>query len=187
MPRLATRIVLLCAVVAAFAAALATYVLLLPREYATIRKADQISLYEGLPHQTYEPEKLAEELKTKPTVQLYGFPFYRDPLELKVGDAEKLKGLIGDWSSYAPHAGEKKCGGFHPDFAIQWWSSSGEAYACLICFGCHEVKIYSPRGEQYGDVPRDSERRFKALLRPYQKNRPPFPPDPPDPPNRDRY
>src|SRR4051794_23739711 len=38
----------------------------------------KITLYEGLPHPFYEAAKLAEERK-RPTIELGGFPFYRDP------------------------------------------------------------------------------------------------------------
>ena len=64
-------------------------------------------------------------MKTKPTIQLSGFKFYREPLGLKDEDVRTLRGLLGNSSTYRSYSGEKKCGGFHPDYAVEW-SSNGE-------------------------------------------------------------
>jgi hypothetical protein len=41
---------------------------------ATIKGANRLILYEGLPHQFFEKAQLAEEKQTKETVSLPGFP-----------------------------------------------------------------------------------------------------------------
>jgi hypothetical protein len=142
-------------------------------EAATLKQADRLVLYEGLPHQMYEPESLAAERKAKPTVTLHGFRFYREALELKPGDSERLKALVGDPHSFSAYSGEKKCGGFHPDYAVEW-SAGGQTYQALICFGCFEAKIYGPHGGTTYDVGDAVQKRFKDLLTPYRKNRPEF-------------
>jgi hypothetical protein len=146
-----------------------------PPETRTLQSADRLVLYEGLPHPMYEPGALAAERKSKATVTLHGFPFYREPLELKSGDGERLKALLGDSRSFSPYSGEKKCGGFHPDYAVEW-SAGGQVYQALICFGCFEAKIYGPGGGTTYDVGRDRQERFRELLEPYRRNRPPFHP-----------
>ena len=132
---------------------------------------EKITLYEGLPHQMYESGKLAEE-KTKPTVEKGGFPFYRDPLALKDADAKALGTILANPDTFEPFGGEKKCGGFHPDYALVA-SSKGEEFTYLICFGCGEVTVYgSGRSETRYDLGRDARTRLEELLKPYQKNRP---------------
>lgn len=138
----------------------------------TIREAGALTLYEGLPHQAYEAEVLAAEKEAKPTIDLKGFPFYRQTLELKPGDEEKLRAVLGDARSYKPHAGEKKCGGFHPDYAIGW-SVESEQFMCLVCFGCSEFKLYWPAGEGYYDMTGEVKEQLKDVLASYQQNRPP--------------
>jgi hypothetical protein len=71
-----------------------------PPVYDTVRQADRLTVYEGLPHPMYEEEAFQEELKTRKTMQLSGFPFYREPLDLKDQDVQTLRGLLGDESTY---------------------------------------------------------------------------------------
>ncbi len=143
-----------------------------PTESSTIRQADRLTLHEGLPHQMYESAALATEKKSKPTVNLHGFSFYRESLELKAGDDEELKALLGDPRTFEPFAGEKRCGGFHPDYAVEW-SVGGKVHTVLICFGCGEVKLYGPTGETRYDIQQDVRKRLENVLKPYRKNRPP--------------
>ena len=149
-----------------------------PQSYDTVRQADRLTFYEGLPHPMYEEETFREELKTKQTVQLSGFPFYREPLAIKDEDVKTLRGLLGDRSTYQSYTGEKKCGGFHPDYAVEW-STEGKVYRCLICFGCSEARFDGPNGESVlydlrleGHF-RDQRMRGLDLLKAYRNNRPP--------------
>ena len=66
-----------------------------PPETTTLKQADRLVLYEGLPHPMYEPEALEAEKKAKPTVTLHEFPFYREPLELKADDGRASQGPPG--------------------------------------------------------------------------------------------
>ncbi len=132
---------------------------------------DRITLYEGLPHQGYQPKKLAEEMK-KPTIEKGGFPFYRDPLALKDADAKALGAILANRDTFQPFGGEKKCGGFHPDYALVVLSK-GEEVTYLICFGCGEVTVYgSGRSETRYDLSLDARTRLGEILKPYWKNRP---------------
>jgi len=141
-----------------------------PREELTIRQAEMPTLYEGLPHPFHEAALLAAE-KAKPTIDLHGFPFYRQSLALKSGDGEKLKAILEDADSYDPFLGEKKCGGFHPDFAVGW-VVGGKQQVCLICFGCTEFKLYGPNGETRYDIASPVVDELKRMLASYRRNRP---------------
>ncbi len=138
---------------------------------AGVGKADKVVLYEGLPHQSIEKELLNEELKTKKTVQHHGFPFYSEQMQLKEGDAKKLTDLFTDSDSFRPFRGEKKCGGFHPDYCVEWQAGK-EVYRCLVCFGCGEVKVFGPKAELYCDMTHKSCEKFKEVLQSYRKHRP---------------
>jgi len=138
---------------------------------ATIVNADRVSLHEGLPHPFDESTVFEKEKKSKQTVELDGHSFYHKALDLKEEDAGKLRKLLADSSSFEPFSGEKKCGGFHPDYGVEW-SLGGEVHRCLICFGCREASVTGPAGTTRYDIQRDAFDRLKAMLTPYRKNRP---------------
>lgn len=134
-----------------------------------IANADAVTLYEGLPHQFYDEEALKKDAQEKQTVHHHGFPFYAETLSLSQGDAAKLKHLASDTDSYTVATGTKKCGGFHPDYCVEW-KGGGEIYRMLICFGCGEVKFYGPGVELYCDSAH-VRGGLAEVLRAYQKNR----------------
>ncbi len=142
-------------------------------ETTTLKQSARLVLYEGLPHQMYEHQALEAEKKAKSTVTLHEFPFYRETLELKPDDGERLKDLLGDPASFELYSGEKRCGGFHPDYAIEW-SARGQMYQALVCLGCWEIKIYGPKGETLYDIRNDARNQLKPLLDSLHNSRPPF-------------
>ena len=144
-----------------------------PPASASISQAKRITLYEGLPHQMYEPKALLAERNAKSTVQFNGFPFYEETLDLKAVDTEELKAMLSSPRSFEPYSGEKKCGGFHPDYAIEW-SVGGKTYRCLVCFGCEEARIHGPGDVIEYDIEHATFKRLNQLLTPYRKNRPAF-------------
>lgn len=139
--------------------------------FAALRTADQFLLYEGLPHQGYERTLLEEERRSKATVTLQGFPFYRNPLEVSTKDQEALTALLGDEGSYRQWPGEKLCDGFHPDYLAEW-RVGGLAYQVLICLGCEEIKAFGPGRNVRCDIRRDKVGDLATMLRRYRTNRP---------------
>jgi len=138
-----------------------------------VRKAKIVTLYEGLPHQAWEAEQLKTEQASKKTVPLHGFPFYEELLVLKDEDAKKLKDLFCAEDSFCamkPNT-HKQCGGFHPDYCIEW--KDGEVtYRVQVCFGCHEVRCYAPTVNLYCDFGPKAYESCKHILSTYRKNRP---------------
>ncbi len=65
----------------------------------------------------------------------------------------------------------KPCGGFHSDWCVGW-SAGGGKYVCLVCFNCHEVKVFGPDGELYCGMRADARQQLMATLKKYRKNRP---------------
>ena len=137
----------------------------------SVMKAGTIRVLEGLPHQNYYHDIFEEERKTKPNLELGGFHFYEGTLELSPGDVKKVVEILHRTSTYEPYLGEKKCGGYHPDFAVSWTLDHVQ-YHALLCFGCGEVKLLGPSGERHYDLERDSARELENILRNYHKNAP---------------
>lgn len=137
----------------------------------TIHQAELVKVYEGLPHPLYEEELFASEAKAKQIFDLYGYPFYCEPLVLKTEDIQRVKAILGDPRSHLPFVSGKKCGGFHPDFAAEWVIGT-KKYVCHICFGCAELCYYHSATQNF-DLSGGAAEQLKRILAPYRKNRPP--------------
>ncbi len=133
--------------------------------------AERVVLYEGLPHPAWESELLEEQLRTKETQELHGHPFYKETLPLKLDDSKRLTDILGSAGTYKRFSGEKKCGGFHPDFVVEWHVGE-DRFRVLICFGCREVKLYGPQIESRYDLDQVASNELKKILHGYRKNRP---------------
>lgn len=142
-----------------------------PGDAVTIKGSAHPKVFEGLPSPGYEPEVFKAEKAAKPTVEFGGYPMYRDTLDVSDADIAALVAILGDRSTYESFEGEKKCGGFHPDYAVEW-THEGATYRTLICFGCSEFKVIGPRGESRFDMAEGVSKRLKAILKPLRKNRP---------------
>jgi hypothetical protein len=148
-----------------------------PAPYHLIENATALTVFEGLPHPMYETALFEEQRKLPNTTMLSGFPFYTDPLVLTKEDPALLKHLLGTGTDLHAYTGMKKCGGFHPDYAVQW-SVSGDTYLALICFGCGEVRIDAPdQTPSMYDIRSNGQPGQKSelftLLNKYRANRPP--------------
>lgn len=136
-----------------------------------ITGVEAVTLYEGLPHARFEGDKLESERRSKPVVELHGYLFYKELLDLRPEDAKRLTEILGDAGALKSFGGEKKCGGFHPDYAAEWKRESS-SYQALICFGCDEVKLFGPDIESRHDLSEGANEKLEALLGGYRKNRP---------------
>ena len=130
-----------------------------------------LTLYEGLPHQSWEGELLQKELATKKTVTIHGFPFYERPLSVAAADVEELRRLSAATDSFSPYGGPKACGGYHPDYCLSW-KDGATTYELLICFGCHEMELYGPQQDFLADIRPDAFTQFETTLKKYRDQRP---------------
>ncbi|HEU5297191.1 MAG TPA: hypothetical protein VFU71_20590 [Burkholderiaceae bacterium] len=138
---------------------------------AAVRQVRDFVLLEGLPHQHWESELLATEMRAKAFVKLSGFPFYRDTLSMSSEDRQRLSHVLCDPETYSPFGGEKACGGFHPDYAVEW-CPDGMVWRALICYGCGEIKLAGPATELRCDIPPSVFVQLYGILADYHKNRP---------------
>ncbi|WP_020474858.1 hypothetical protein [Zavarzinella formosa] len=137
---------------------------------AGMAKAKTLTLLEGLPHQMFEKAALDKELKDKKTVKQRDFPFYEGAITPKADDAKALIALFGDLKSFARYRGEKKCGGFHPDWLVEF-KDGDDTYQALVCFGCHEARLYGPKNDVYADLNGGMLEKLHAILGAQHKNR----------------
>ena len=136
-----------------------------------ILKSEDIALYEGLPGEFWDPELRRQELTQKKTVKFHGYPFYEAMITLQGADAEPLGALLSATSSFSRHRGPKKCGGYNPDYCLQW--KKGDAVTqVLVSLECGEVKLFGPKSELLCDLSPDAQKKLTQLLKPYQKIRP---------------
>ena len=134
---------------------------------ATLNASTICDVYEGLPHQLFEKKSLEREVKRDDVFWIYDFPFYT-----RKSDAiPKILDFFGNQENFEPWVMEKRCGGFHPDFAVTWNHDGSEA-SVLVCFGCHEV-LYVHKGAVFRyDWKRDVDPT--ELFNNYSYNRPPY-------------
>jgi uncharacterized sulfatase len=137
----------------------------------TIARAKGITIYEGLPHQRWEMDLLDKELKTKQTVELNGFPFYQEKRLLEPEDAAALARTLSDVKSFEVWSGGKFCGGYHPDYCLEWRDGE-DIFRAQICLGCHEITFFGKDLEIYCDIHEDAFEKLEPVLKKYQKNRP---------------
>ena len=137
---------------------------------SSLDDAENIYLYEGLPHQNmsdeFEKESKRSDVKLKA-----GFHFYDPKLAIDENTAKALKAILVSSSSYKSHTGEKKCGGFHPDFGV-FWRVEQKEFSVLICFGCGEIKLIDGDKTHHYDMAPNVESQLETLLNPLAKKRP---------------
>lgn len=135
----------------------------------TLATTKALSVYEGLPHQLWDEELLAKEIKRNDITKIGDFPFYT-PNTL-ASNADDLKLILSSPDSIWIYGGPKGCGGYHPDYCLSW-ESGGQTYYALICFGCHEIVFYDGKEPLIYDLETTSFTRLKVLLSIYDKKRP---------------
>jgi len=135
----------------------------------SLNKADRLFVYEGLPHQMFEADLLKTEKERKDILKLGGFPFYTPKIAVSDKVAKTLRDATTDPASYAVFSGEKRCGGFHPDYAVAWVDGDKE-YAILFCYGCVEALIIDGKKSYRYDFKKIAN--LKKLFEPFKSKRP---------------
>lgn len=139
-----------------------------------VKKSDIVLLHEGLPHPSFEGDLLKAELKKQKTNMIGGFPFYQARPALKPEDATALMNLLANPTSLRPLpvGVVKQCGGFHPDYCIDWQVGK-KVYRCLVCFGCEEIKVLvQEKALFYCELTPEVAGKVEEILGKYRKSRP---------------
>jgi hypothetical protein len=120
--------------------------------------AEDVTLFEGLPR--LDEAELAKIREKSGTIEIGKWSFYAEPLAASGSVIEKLRATLVDRNSLEPYSGGKFCGGFHPDFCVQW-TTGDETMSLLVCLGCHEAEFISPEGETIFDF---SDAAWKSFV-----------------------
>src|SRR5688500_13875115 len=143
----------------------------LPRFTATLARAKQIVVFEGLPHQAWERSELESERRLKKCVNIHGYFFYDDARHAANEEFASLRQALLRSGGIIGWGGNKLCGGYHPDYLIQWTGADG-TYDALVCFGCHEIKLFGPKERLYADLSGKTYEELKQTLERFRKHRP---------------
>lgn len=130
---------------------------------AAVGNSTDIQIFQGLPN-FLDSDDLAAELETKKSFKSHGYRFYSSPVALSADDETALRDLVTTPTTFFEWSGAKLCGGYHPDWMIRWIASDGTEHELLLCFGCHEAKLYGPDYQLYCNLAEDGYTKLKAVL-----------------------
>ena len=139
--------------------------------FQSLKKTDDLFVYEGLPHPlreypTFEKEKKRDDIK-----QIKNHWFY-DAKGKAIGNTrDQLMNLLFDESGFSSNVLPTDCGPFHPDYAIMWESDEVENYL-MICFTCSEAKLIRDGKSKISDLNVYKIDSWKNLLANFNANRP---------------
>jgi hypothetical protein len=129
-----------------------------------------LTLSEGLPHPAKEAAAFAREETRRDTLTLADFKFYKPELKPDPARDQRLRQIISDPASLAMWT-QKRCGGFHPDWSVNWRSGRKDIHA-LVCFGCKELMILSPEQQLRYNLTPAAFKNLQAELVPLRAKRP---------------
>lgn len=145
-----------------------------PEFAASLGTTTAFTVYEGLPHPSAERDRFEREKARAQTRELHGHLFYAEPLPVDAAAQAELREMLGDLALYEPYRADKKCGPFHPDFAVEW-QRDGAPHRLLLCFSCAEAAWYdAATNETHNDLAPGRRERLLKRLFPLAKNRPPM-------------
>lgn len=137
-----------------------------------IKDSAHIYVHEGLPHQMFERDLLATESQRTDTIEIGSFRFYTP--SVSASNPNLLKSILSSADSIILHEPNtfKLCGGFHPDYAIEWFGPNRKRYHALICFGCADI-IYTDGENNFSyELEKEAYKTLKDTLSHYSKKRP---------------
>ena len=139
--------------------------------FQSLKKTDDLFVYEGLPHPLRENPTFEKEKKRDDIKQIKNHWFYDAKVKATGNARDQLMNLLFDESGFSTNVIPTDCGPFHPDYAIMWESDEVENYL-LICFTCSEAKlIRDGKNKTYGLNVYKIE-PWKNLLANFKANRP---------------
>ncbi|MCC7422713.1 MAG: hypothetical protein IT428_20730 [Planctomycetaceae bacterium] len=135
----------------------------LPGILSSIRGPQDVVLREGLPSGFWEPELRVQALRERATIERHGYRLYDARLPATEEDCAQLTAIFASSTSFAPRRSAKQCGGFYPEYGIDW-NTGEETTTALISLECGEVKLHSPKSDLYCDLSPAAASKLKSLL-----------------------
>jgi len=139
--------------------------------FQSLKKTDDLFVYEGLPHPGRENPSFEKERKRDDVRQIDGHWFYDAKVKASGESRDRLMNLLFDESGFSvpdPNVPPKDCGPFHPDYAIYWSSDGAENYL-MICYTCGEAKLIREGKATTYEV----YSNWQEVLSEFQSKRPP--------------
>ena len=140
--------------------------------FQSLKKTDDLFVYEGLPHPLREFASFEKEKKRDDVRQIDGHWFYDAKVKASGETRDRLMNLLFDESGFSvpnPNVPPKDCGSFHPDYAIAW-KSDGEENYLMICYTCGEAKLIREGKTTTYDL--GVYKDWQKVLSEFQSNRP---------------
>lgn len=146
--------------------------------WRALREAEQIELFEGLPHPGSEPRLRELEVERVKPVEIAGELFYPELLPAAPEAIAELARLTTDVQGHkglpiplSKHR-VKFCGGFHADYALLWKTKDATAVTALVCFGCSEVRFLYRDWTLTADFTKERDQELFKAFRPLRRHRP---------------
>ena len=139
--------------------------------FQSLKKTDDLFVYEGLPHPGRENPSFEKERKRDDVRQIDGHWFYDAKVKATGNTRDQMMNLLFAKSGYGvpgPNAPQKDCGPFHPDYAITW-KSEGKENFLMICYTCGEAKLIRDGKATTYEV----YSNWRRVLSKFQSKRPP--------------
>ena len=140
--------------------------------FQSLKKTDDLFVYEGLPHPLREFASFEKEKKREDVRQIDGHWFYDAKVKASGETRDRLMNLLFDESGFSvpnPNVPPKDCGPFHPDYAVAWKSEEEENYL-MICYTCGEAKLIREGKTTTYDL--GVYKDWQKVLSEFQSNRP---------------
>jgi hypothetical protein len=139
--------------------------------FQSLKKTDELFVYEGLPHPGRENPSFEKERKRDDVRQIDGHWFYEPKVKASGEIRDRLMNMLFDERAFRvpdPNVEPKDCGPFHPDYAIAWSSDDEENYL-MICYTCGEAKLI----REGKTVTYEVYSNWQEVLSEFQAKRPP--------------
>ena len=139
--------------------------------FQSLKKTDDLFVYEGLPHPLRENPTFEKEKKRDDIKQIKNHWFYDAKVKATGNARDQLMNLLFDESGFSSNVIPTDCGPFHPDYAIMWESDEVENYL-MICFTCSEAKLIRDGKSKISDLNVYKIDSWKNLLANFNANQP---------------
>jgi hypothetical protein len=139
---------------------------------AGIASANKAALFEGTPHPFEEKDHYDAEMRTRKFKLFFDIMFYPDPTPLSAEINDKIKKVLLREGTLIQYTGDKKCGGFHADWCLEWRGDEGVT-RCMLCFGCDEARVFGPKSSLQCDIHPKAAPELRAILTPFREHAPP--------------
>ncbi len=127
---------------------------------------------EALPRILREEVLLKREIKLKETIKIHGFHFYSKAIRPSADHRDRIVAALTSPDGILEWGGMALCGGYHLDYVVKWKDAEGSECEVLICFGCHEIKLYGDDFQLYADLNQKTYDSLVDVLSEYEDQRP---------------